>query len=102
MSRFIRLVAGTTVLAFTGSVCARAIASVREGDEQQRSSFGSCCFELHALFEPFFTTKANGMSTGLSVSRSMDQRYRGRLWASMNETGHGTTFYAAFPVTAAV
>jgi signal transduction histidine kinase len=52
----------------------------------------------------FYTTKAGGLEMGLSVSRSVieryqgeryqGERYQGRLWASAN-LDHGATFYLA-------
>ena len=43
------------------------------------------------LFEAFYTTKSGGMGIGLSVSRSIIDSHRGRLWAEPNP-GPGATF----------
>jgi PAS domain S-box-containing protein len=48
------------------------------------------------LFEAFFTTKNSGMGIGLSVSRSIIEGHRGRLWASSND-GPGATFAFSIP-----
>jgi PAS domain S-box-containing protein len=48
------------------------------------------------IFDAFYTTKSAGMGMGLSVSRSIVERHRGRLWAARNET-RGATFVASFP-----
>jgi PAS domain S-box-containing protein len=48
------------------------------------------------LFESFYTTKDDGMGIGLSVSRSIIEAHRGRLWASAND-GPGSTFAFAIP-----
>jgi signal transduction histidine kinase len=48
------------------------------------------------LFEAFYTTKGDGMGIGLSVSRTIMERHRGRLWAIPNE-GPGATFIFAIP-----
>jgi signal transduction histidine kinase len=49
------------------------------------------------LFAPFFTTKSGGMGIGLSVSRSIIQTHRGRIWAAPNE-GPGATFAFSIPI----
>jgi PAS domain S-box-containing protein len=49
------------------------------------------------LFEAFYTTKAGGMGIGLSVSRSIIESHRGRLWATANET-HGASFSFSIPL----
>jgi len=48
------------------------------------------------LFEAFYTTKGDGMGIGLSVSRSIMESHRGRLWAVRNE-GPGATFLFSIP-----
>ena len=48
------------------------------------------------LFESFYTTKENGMGVGLSVSRSIIEAHRGRLWASAND-GPGASFAFSIP-----
>jgi len=49
------------------------------------------------LFEAFYTTKPDGMGIGLSVSRSIIERHRGRLWATPNDSW-GATFAFSIPV----
>jgi C4-dicarboxylate-specific signal transduction histidine kinase len=56
-------------------------------------------FQPHAadrLFEAFYTTKNDGMGIGLSVSRSIIEAHRGRLWAKAND-GPGSTFSFSIP-----
>jgi PAS domain S-box-containing protein len=48
------------------------------------------------LFESFYTTKEEGMGIGLSVSRSIIEAHRGRLWASAND-GPGSSFTFSIP-----
>lgn len=51
---------------------------------------------LDQLFRSFYTTKADGMGIGLSVSRSIIENHRGRLWATAND-GPGVTFSFSIP-----
>ena len=48
------------------------------------------------LFDAFYTTKSNGMGIGLSVSRSIIEGHKGRLWATPND-GPGATFLFSIP-----
>lgn len=48
------------------------------------------------IFEAFYTTKTDGMGIGLSVSRSIIEAHRGRLWATRND-GPGATFSFTIP-----
>ncbi len=51
---------------------------------------------MDKLFDAFYTTKSEGMGIGLSVSRSIIESHRGRLWASSHE-GPGATFSFCIP-----
>jgi len=48
------------------------------------------------LFDAFYTTKSGGMGVGLSVSRSIIESHKGRLWATSND-GPGATFAFSIP-----
>jgi len=74
-----------------------------EGDEQDRvrltvkdAGMGFAPQAADRLFESFYTTKNDGMGIGLSVSRSIVEAHRGRLWATRND-GPGSTFAFSIP-----
>jgi C4-dicarboxylate-specific signal transduction histidine kinase len=48
------------------------------------------------LFEAFYTTKLGGLGMGLSISRSIIDSHRGRLWATANPR-EGATFHFELP-----
>jgi signal transduction histidine kinase len=48
------------------------------------------------LFEAFYSTKSNRMGVGLSVSRSIIEHHRGRLWTAPND-GPGAIFAFSIP-----
>lgn len=56
-------------------------------------------FELQSfdqLFQTFYTTKEDGMGIGLSLSHSIIENHRGRMWATPND-GPGVTFSFSIP-----
>jgi len=52
--------------------------------------------DAERLFEPFYSTKPGGMGIGLSVSLSIIELHRGRLWVEPN-TGPGAIFRFSVP-----
>jgi PAS domain S-box-containing protein len=62
----------------------------------QDAGVGIASQDVERLFEPFYSTKSGGMGIGLSVSRSIIESHRGRLWAVPNE-GPGATFSFSIP-----
>jgi signal transduction histidine kinase len=53
--------------------------------------------ERQRIFEPFYTTKAEGAGMGLTISRTIIEAHRGRLWASANDD-FGETFQFTLPI----
>ncbi|CAB3799245.1 Adaptive-response sensory-kinase SasA [Pararobbsia alpina] len=51
---------------------------------------------LDKIFKPFFTSKPQGLGLGLSISRSIVDMHRGRLWAE-NNVDRGATFHVTLP-----
>jgi PAS domain S-box-containing protein len=77
------------------------IRTERDGDDRVRLSVqdAGLGFDPQAagrLFDAFYTTKHDGMGIGLSVSRSIIDSHRGRLWATPND-GPGATFSFSIP-----
>jgi PAS domain S-box-containing protein len=52
--------------------------------------------KLVDIWQPFFTTKRTGLGMGLSISRSIIQAHRGRIWAE-NHPGGGAMFTFEIP-----
>ena len=73
----------------------------REGADRVRVSVqdagvGFAAEGAERLFDSFYSTKSGGMGIGLSVSRSIIESHRGRLWAAAND-GPGATFSFSIP-----
>jgi signal transduction histidine kinase len=51
---------------------------------------------LQQVFHPFFTTRTGGIGMGLSISQSIVESHRGRIWVTQNET-RGVTFHVHLP-----
>jgi len=62
----------------------------------QDTGIGFAPHAANRLFESFYTTKDDGMGIGLSISRSIIEAHRGRLWASAND-GPGSSFAFSIP-----
>ena len=62
----------------------------------QDSGVGFAPEAADKIFETFYTTKPDGMGVGLSVSRSIIEANRGRLWAMAND-GPGAIFAFSIP-----
>ena len=60
------------------------------------SGAGIGAHDLPRMFDAFFTTKPAGMGMGLSISRSILEAHRGRIWAQANE-GPGLTVQFSLP-----
>jgi signal transduction histidine kinase len=52
--------------------------------------------QVDKIFNAFFTTKPQGTGMGLSISRSIVESHRGRLWATDNSP-RGAIFYLSLP-----
>jgi signal transduction histidine kinase len=53
--------------------------------------------KLKEVFDPFFTTKKQGMGIGLSISRTIVQAHKGRIWAENQKEG-GAVFRLSLPL----
>jgi two-component system sensor kinase FixL len=49
------------------------------------------------LFQPFITSKQSGMGVGLSISRTIVEAHRGRIWFESVKSG-GTAFHFTLPL----
>jgi signal transduction histidine kinase len=80
------------------------IRSQKEGGDQVLIAVEDCGAGLapetaDKIFEPFFSTKPHGIGVGLSISRSIIESHRGRLWAEPRPGG-GSVFQFTLPVGA--
>ena len=77
------------------------IRTVRDAENRARvtvrdAGIGLDVQSMNKLFDAFYTTKTDGMGIGLSISRSIVEKHRGRLWAEPND-GPGATFLLSIP-----
>jgi NO-binding membrane sensor protein with MHYT domain len=81
------------------------IKSQRAENEQLKvsvsdSGVGLPLQEADQIFNAFFTTKFHGTGMGLSISRSIVESHRGRLWATDNSP-RGASFHFILPIKVA-
>jgi two-component system sensor kinase FixL len=67
--------------------------------ELQDSGAGIAPEKLESIFDPFVTSKRDGLGIGLSISRTIVERHRGKVWAA-NNLDRGATFSITLPVSA--
>jgi len=75
----------------------------RDGAEAVRLSVRDCGVgfapaNAEQMFQAFYSTKDSGMGMGLSVSRSIIESHKGRIWAEPGEHG-GAAFAFSIPVS---
>ena len=63
----------------------------------QDSGTGLNSEQIDHIFDTFFTTKSSGMGMGLSISRSIIEAHRGRLWVNRDVADPGATFCFSLP-----
>jgi PAS domain S-box-containing protein len=62
---------------------------------------GGAGFDAEAkdkVFQPFFTTKEKGVGLGLTISRTIIEAHKGRIWAAASEGG-GAAFRFTIPAS---
>jgi C4-dicarboxylate-specific signal transduction histidine kinase len=64
--------------------------------EVQDSGPGVKPEDVERIFEPFFTTRPEGIGMGLSISRSMVESHRGRIWTV--PVSRGALFAISLPL----
>lgn len=52
---------------------------------------------MEKVFDAFFTTKKSGLGMGLSISRTIVEKHRGRLWAEPGSP-QGAVFHLSLPI----
>lgn len=79
-----------------------SVVSCREGRGRVRLSLrdrgvGLAADSLEHLFDAFWTTKSNGLGLGLSISRTIIEANKGRIWAE-RANGGGACFVFELPL----
>ncbi len=93
---------GAEAMAAAGSSKDLVATSRRSPDDRilvavRDSGVGISAHDMPRMFDAFFTTKPAGMGMGLSISRSILEAHRGRIWVEANE-GPGLTVQFSLPV----
>lgn len=93
--------AGESIIAAAGATAEIAVIAARHGPREivisvRDSGTGFGGSDLEEIFEPFITTKGGGLGIGLTISRSIIQAHRGRIWATSNDT-RGATLQFVLP-----